>query len=732
MEGGIRVLYVDDEPHLLEITKIFLETSGEFKVDTSISVHEALDTFSVRSYDAIVSDYQMTEIDGIAFLKIVRDRFGDIPFILFTGRGREEVVIAAINHGADFYLQKGGDPKAQFAELAHKIRQAVLKKRAERSLRESEEKYRMFVEHNRDGVFIVQEGRLIFYNHAFAGLSGYTSEELDGRPLADLIAPEDREMVVSRAREHAEGVPVPERLEFSLLHKDGVHRTRMRVSAFPGKYLGRPASFGTFYDITKDRISEETLKETEEKFRALVETSRDIVWEIDRQGIFRYVSPRVHTITGYTPEDLIGRSLLDFVTEPKRSALIEDLKRYGSLKGSQIPIEVHIRHRDGSDIIVEIRPAQACSVGNREGFRGIAVDITERRRAEDALRNSEEKYRTFVETSPDMIWEIDSQGIFQYISPQSQSIMGYRPEELVGQSVIDLVPAELKAHFTRKLESLFSVEGSITPFEAPTNHRDGHPIIFEIRPALTASTGRREGFRGVAVDVTERKKAEQALKDANRQLKLLGGITRHDILNKVTLIRGYLGLMGKGIRDPSEAGHLEKIKSALSAIQAQIEFTRVYENLGTKSPRWHALALAMPGAHVPASITLDADVRGVEVYSDLMLERVFFNLLDNSIRHGQRVSRIQVSSYPDGTDLVVVWEDDGVGIPADKKEKIFERGFGENTGLGLFLVREILSLTGITIKETGEPGKGARFEIVVPDGGFRCSDRQPSCPPGVQ
>ena len=102
-----------------------------------------------------------------------------------------------------------------------------------------------------------------------------------------------------------------------------------------------------------------------------------------------------------------------------------------------------------------------------------------------------------------------------------------------------------------------------------------------------------------------------------------------------------------------------------------------------------------------------------------MLEKVFFNLLDNAVRHGERVTQIRVSSRPSGEDLVIVWEDNGVGIPADHKERIFERGFGKHTGLGMFLVKEILSLTGIKVTETGEPGKGARFEILVPEGKFR-------------
>jgi DNA-binding NarL/FixJ family response regulator len=126
----IQVLYVDDEPVLLEVGKVFLESAGEFGVDTALSADLALTALASARYDAVISDYQMPGRDGIALLKVIRAEYGPLPFILFTGRGREEVVIEALNNGADFYLQKGGEPRAQFAELAHKVRQAVQSRRA--------------------------------------------------------------------------------------------------------------------------------------------------------------------------------------------------------------------------------------------------------------------------------------------------------------------------------------------------------------------------------------------------------------------------------------------------------------------------------------------------------------------------------------------------------------------------------------------------------------------------
>jgi DNA-binding NtrC family response regulator len=129
----ISVLYVDDEPVLLDTLKLFLERDPEFRIATALSARKALEKIRTESFDAIVSDYEMPEIDGIAFLKIVRERYPKMPFIIFTGKGREEIVIESLNSGADYYVKKGGDARSQFAELASKVRHAV-------ELRESQKK----------------------------------------------------------------------------------------------------------------------------------------------------------------------------------------------------------------------------------------------------------------------------------------------------------------------------------------------------------------------------------------------------------------------------------------------------------------------------------------------------------------------------------------------------------------------------------------------------------------
>lgn len=181
--GGLySLLYIDDEPALLEICRLFLEKDGEFTVTTAQSGNEALSLLDKKRFDAVISDFQMPGMDGIELLKSVRKTHGHIPFVLFTGRGREEGVIAAINNGADFYIQKGGDPRAQFAELAHKLRQAIGRTEAEKALRESEKRLADIINFLPDAtVAIDKSGKVIAWNRAMEAMTGVLATGILGK-----------------------------------------------------------------------------------------------------------------------------------------------------------------------------------------------------------------------------------------------------------------------------------------------------------------------------------------------------------------------------------------------------------------------------------------------------------------------------------------------------------------------------------------------------------------------
>src|SRR5208337_3750152 len=177
----ISILYVDDEPSLLEIAKLFLEKTGQFSVDTCTSPLKAREILASTRYDAIVSDYQMPEMSGIEFLKYIRSQGQNLPFILFTGRGREEVVIEALNNGADFYLQKGGEPKSQFVELEHKIKLAIERRVALEALQESQARMNSMLHGSPTLQYVIDSNhKVISWNRALEEYSGVKPEEVVG------------------------------------------------------------------------------------------------------------------------------------------------------------------------------------------------------------------------------------------------------------------------------------------------------------------------------------------------------------------------------------------------------------------------------------------------------------------------------------------------------------------------------------------------------------------------
>lgn len=204
-----------------------------------------------------------------------------------------------------------------------------------------------------------------------------------------------------------------------------------------------------------------------------------------------------------------------------------------------------------------------------------------------------------------------------------------------------------------------------------------------------------------------------------KKLNLLGSITRHDILNKMTVLLGYLEQVKRRLTDPLLLGYLEKSIQAARDIRNIIDFTRMYQDLGVKAAGWQKVAPPLLCTRTPDIQVIVTDMPELEIFADPMLGKVFEKLFDNAVRHGERVNKIEISYTKTLEGITLIWEDNGTGIPALEKEQIFLRGFGKHTGLGLFLVREILEITGITIKETGEKGKGARFEMTVPKGAWR-------------
>jgi len=1011
----LNILYVDDESALLDVGKLYLESVGEYNVDIYSSALEGLAALNSVNYDVIISDYQMPEMDGIEFLKKVRASGNDIPFIIFTGRGREDVVIDAINNGADFYLQKGGDVKSQFAELMHKIGIAVERKKSEKALIESEERYRNVVEVQTEFISrFYPDGTHIFVNDAYCRYFNLQREDIIGNKFIPKIPEEDQEIV----REHFDSLTRENPMAVvthRIIMPDGNVRWQWwndRAIFNDQDKIIEYQSVGR--DVTEMKLAEEALKhksdeieeaakllqENEKKYKDFFKTSRDFVFITSLDGHLLNMNDAAIDFLGYSSrEEMLETSVYEFYADPSKrdehvrvimeqgyskefpvvlkkkdgtriqtlitavirkddegnsigvQGTIRDVTKYyqtldelsrkneelAAVNEELVTTEEEIRnyikeinqknkelgeseeryrnivevqtefisrfYPDGTHIFVNDAYCRYFNlqrediIGNKfipeipkedqeivrehfeslnpenptativhriimpEGgirwqrwsdraifndqdkiieYQSVGRDVSEMKMAEDALMESEERLRSLFSSMQEgfvhneIICNADGKPVdssFIEINPSFEHFTGLKRDEILGRTVLEVLPEvdkiwiercgktaltgetqffehyisnkdkyfEISVYCPRigEFASLFSdvtekkrVEEVILSnslewqrtFDASNDamwildkdqfvlqsnktagtlfscsykemigrhcweivHNSDGPIpecpLLRARKSLKREKmelrianrwyevtvdpfldeeGGYDGSIHIISDITNRKYVEEALHQANRKLNLMASITRHDINNKVMGILGYLAIAEMKFQDPDLVEYVRKIESMVNEIQNQIKWTKVYQDIGSQEPKWQDLETIISKFNTNMMINLNIDLQGVCVYADPMLENVLFNLLDNSVRHGEHVSEIRISSQESDEGLMIVWEDNGVGIPYDKKEQIFDRDYGENTGLGLFLVREILLLTGIRIKEAGELGKGARFEIMVPEEAYK-------------
>jgi len=338
------------------------------------------------------------------------------------------------------------------------------------------------------------------------------------------------------------------------------------------------------------------------------------------------------------------------------------------------------------------------------------------------LYRSEERYRNIIEDQTEFICRFTNEGNISFVNEAYCRYFGKRKEELVGNKFSPEIPPEDK----EKVKAHFASITSDNPVRT-VEHRIAMPDG-EIRwqqwsdRAIFDNRGAVIEFQSVGRDITERKRMEWALHESNQKLNLLSSITRHDILNQLTALQGYHHLLKEVVRDTEQKRWIDGAIKAGETIQGQILFTQQYQGIGLQNPRWQNLftcANTVSKEQGFSLVSVDPGLGDIEVFADPLLQTVFYNLFENAIMHGKKVRNIRVNGEALESSYRIIVEDDGNGISHSLKEKIFQKGFGNHTGLGLFLVREVLSITGFTIYETGNPGEGARFEITIPMNMFR-------------
>jgi PAS domain S-box-containing protein len=362
----------------------------------------------------------------------------------------------------------------------------------------------------------------------------------------------------------------------------------------------------------------------------------------------------------------------------------------------------------------------------RGQFATVFMDITERRRLEEALRESEKKYFEILNHANDSILvhevaENGALGRFIEVNDTACHMLGYTHEEMLQMRPLDISTNYHEPSLEKVLGDL-RTRGKAS-FETEHRRKDGSIVPVEINAHKVEMQGRKVAI-SVVRDISERKRLEEALRKTSAKLGILNSITRHDMLNQLTVLKGFIDLGKEKEKDPKLAAYFDKMKQAASNLNEQIDFAKDYQEIGVKAPGWVSVSRQTSDAFEmlhPSGVTLEVTTQDVEVLADHLAEKVPYNLIDNSLRHGKHVAHIKMSAEQVGDAMIIVYQDDGEGINPTDREHLFVKGYGKNTGLGLFLIREILAITGITIEEKGQNGKGVRFEMLVPAGGWRRS-----------
>jgi len=535
MTETIRILYVDDEQTLLDLCKMYLERSGDFIVTILPSAPEAIRILELARFDAIISDYQMPEMDGIEFLKVVRARGDKTPFIIFTGKGREEVVIDALNAGADFYLQKGGEPKAQFTELAHKIKKAVEGREAERALRETNEYLHKLIDFANAPIIVWDNDfRITYFNHAFEHLTGRVEQEVIGQPLDILFPKESRDNSLTLINKTLKGERW-ETVEIPILTKEGSVRTVLWNSANVLDPDGRIIStIAQGVDITDRKAAEHALKKSQIQLAEAMDLANLVNWEFDvPSGIFTF-NDRFYSLYGTTAEHEGGYQMpaevyaREFVHPDEVGVVSDEVQKAITATDPNYTtqIEHRIIRRDGEirHIIVRFGITKDAE-GRTVKTHGANEDITDRKIAEEDLKARERSYRTLAENLPGIVYRVyvREKNRMQFFNDMLLTMTGYTPEELSEGDICSIDPLIIADDRDQVIAEVDAAKRENRKFQVDYRiiHKDGSLRFFFERGKPIFENNELLYIDGIIQDITTRKTSEQALRESEERSRAL-------------------------------------------------------------------------------------------------------------------------------------------------------------------------------------------------------------------
>jgi len=743
----INILLIEDNPGDARLVREMLVETGtkRFNLEQVERISEGVTRLGQDNFHVILLDLSLPDGHGLDTLTRVCTVAPHVPVLVLTGLDDEYLAIKAVQEGAQDYLIKG---QMNSNLLVRALRYAIERKQAEEALRESEETARALVNATNDSVFLIDtSGTVLALNEITAKRLGKTVDEMVGSHLYDSLPPE----VAKRRKAYLDQAFRTGKAVYFEDERQGIW---FDTCAYPildakGK-VARLAIYGR--DITERKHAEEAIRQSEERFRQLFDEAPVGYFESDSQGRITNVNRTELEMLGYTPEEMIGQPLWKFVVEEEvaRNNILARLA--GTLPPARA-IERTYRRKDGATfpVLIENRVLKD-SEGKIIGMRSTIQDITEHKRAEKALLESEEGYRTAIENSNDGV-AIDKDGLHLFVNKKFLELFGYNyPEEVIGKHLVLTVHPDDKDRV--KEINLKRQRGEDVPsrYEFKGIRKDGEIIYIEVSATKTTYHGETVSLAYLR-DITERKKAEQeiaALQEQFRQSQkmeaigqLAGGIA-HDFNNILTIIKGYsqLSLSELKKKDPLRE-NIEEIQKAseraanlthqlLAFSRRQIMDVKVLD-VNTILRDLDKMLHRIIGEDIELIRLLAEDLGRVKTNPG-QIEQVIMNLAVNARDAMPKGGKLTIETanveldgkyalkhiaVKPGHYVMLSMSDTGMGMKPEVKERIFEPFFttkekGKGTGLGLSTVYGIVKQIGGNIWVYSEPGHGTTFKIYLP------------------
>jgi PAS domain S-box-containing protein len=609
------------------------------------------------------------------------------------------------------------------------IRDITERKQAEEKLRISEKRYRQLLENLQEGVWVIdKDACTTFVNRPMAEMLGYTQNEMLGKHLFSFMDERGVEIANLNLERRKQGIK--EQHEFEFIRKNG-KRLYAILETSPivdddGNYIGALAGV---LDITERKQTEEALKENEEKFRSLVESTSDWIWEINLNGVYTYASPKVKELLGYEPEEVIGKTPFDLMPAEEANRVANTFKDIVAASKPIEGLENTCRHKNGHLVVLETSGVPVLdSKGQLRGYRGIDRDITERKQAEE-----ESNFRAqLLDAATDSIFVHDFDGNIIYANEVAYKSRGYTKEEFMKMNIRELAVPEYAVVIEPKLSNF--LEAGKAVFEFAHFRKDKSIMPMEIQSQIIEPGGRKLVL-GIARDISERKKMQDSLIITDRLAALgnMAGGFAHELNNPLTSVIGYAQLLLDRKDLP------EDVRRDLTGIyeeaQRASEVIKEFMAFALKQPQPKQLfdindlikdvlklrKYAQRNNNIIVKTNFDPDLPLVTV-GPVRMRQVFMDIITNAeyfMFEAHEKGTLTITTEKAGEVVRASFTDDGPGIPPENLGQIFNPFFttkevGQGIGLGLSICHGIVIEHGGKIYVESELDKGSTFVVELP------------------